>query len=117
MPEPEIDVQPAGTGDLVLLRVGGDLGETAAAVLRDALTPLLNESRPAPVILDLSRVTACDPAGVGALISAYKQVVLAGGRLVIAAMPTELRQDFLDRDLDRLFTFYETTELAVEDLG
>ncbi|MGW0807215.1 STAS domain-containing protein [Nonomuraea sp. NPDC002799] len=113
MPEFEVSIAATSRAGCHVVQVSGDLGRDAAPVLRDKTVALLIGPGHAHLILDLARLTSCDPAGTGAIITTLKWVMLAGGHLSIAAMPAHILQDFQRRKLDRIFTFYDTVDQAL----
>jgi anti-anti-sigma factor len=73
--------QPTST---TVVRPDGDLGLAAASALR---LRLMSALRPGTrrLVLDLSRVQSCDPAGLGVLIAAQRQAAERGIVVLLAA--------------------------------
>ncbi|MEU4404124.1 STAS domain-containing protein [Streptosporangium sp. NPDC023963] len=104
--------------ECTVLRVRGGLTRDAApAMLLQGEIVSLKADGPPRLVLDLGGVTAWDDAGVGAVIGAAKRVMTAGGRLLIAATPVDLRERFRRGRLDRRLEFRETVEQAVNEFG
>jgi len=94
-----------GTGvatSRTIVRLGGALDFAAAPALREQLTGMLHPGTRL-LILDLSRVPSCDPAGLAVLIGTQRRARLLGivVRLVAPSLPvaTLLRLTGLDRSL------------------
>jgi anti-anti-sigma factor len=85
-----------------IARLGGALDFAAAPALRERLTGMLHPGTRL-LILDLSRVPSCDPAGLAVLIGTQRRARLLGivVRLVAPSLPvaTLLRLTGLDRSL------------------
>jgi len=94
-----------GTGvatSRTIVRLGGALDFAAAPALREQLTGMLHPGTRL-LILDLSRVPSCDPAGLAVLIGTQRRARLLGivVRLVAPSLPvaTLVRLTGLDRSL------------------
>jgi anti-anti-sigma factor len=85
-----------------IVRLGGALDFAAAPALRERLIGLLHPGIRL-LILDLSRVPSCDPAGLAVLIGTQRRARLLGivVRLVAPSLPVArlLRTTGLDRSL------------------
>jgi len=85
-----------------IARLGGALDFAAAPALRERLTGMLQPGTRL-LILDLSRVPSCDPAGLAVLIGTQRRARLLGiiVRLAAPSLPvaTLLRLTGLDRSL------------------
>lgn len=75
-----VDVSP-GKYVCVTVRFAGELDFGSAAAARDALAELVRGNR--QVVVDLSRVTFLDVAGVRSLLVAQERAVAGGGNLVV----------------------------------
>ncbi|MGI5239789.1 STAS domain-containing protein [Dactylosporangium sp. CA-139066] len=73
-----------GTGSAgePVIALDGDLDQTTAAGLREALADAL-EAKPAAVHVDLTRVTFIDSSGLGALVRAHQYALGLGCRLTL----------------------------------
>lgn len=82
--------------------------------VRDDLLSVL-EGGPAAMVVDLSRATFCDSAGVNALVRVYQQAQTAGVplRLVIAA--SAVQRVLAITGVDRLIGTFPTVEAALAD--
>ncbi|MER5644593.1 STAS domain-containing protein [Streptosporangium sp. NPDC002524] len=116
--KPGITLELGYYGEYTVLHVRGDLIRDAApAMLLQSEIVSLKVDGPPRLILDLEGVTAWDDDGVGAVIGAAKRVMTAGGRLLIAATPVDLRERFRRGRLDLRLEFRETVEQAVNEFG
>jgi anti-sigma B factor antagonist len=95
--------EPERTDDQTcLLRVTGELDMTTSGQLRRVLARIPDPGR---VVLDLSRLTFCDSSGLSALLAGHKQLITAGGRLVLAAVPPRVRKVLELTGLVEIFEF------------
>lgn len=92
--------QPAST---TVVRLDGDLGLAAASALR---LRLMNELRPGTrrLVLDLSRVQSCDPAGLGVLIAAQRHAAERGIVVLLAAPSPPVAELLHSTGLERCLT-------------
>jgi anti-sigma B factor antagonist len=69
-----------------------------------------------PIIIDLSRTTFVDSAGLGSLVSLLKNCAQQQRRLYLAALTPQVRQIFELTRLYRLFDIFDNVEQARADL-
>ncbi|ETA71125.1 STAS domain-containing protein [Actinospica robiniae] len=106
---------PARPGEVPVVQVTGELDFHNAARLREALVAIHVDSGKG-LVLDLSELTYCDSTGITVLIGVHQRAEAAGGRLVLAAMNTELSRTFAMIGLDQIFSTEPSVEGAVERL-
>ena len=82
MVEPHVDVRD--DQGAVVVDVAGDLEPVSAESLRNGLLGR-QSSRTAVLIVDLSKVTSCDPAALPVLVRVKQAIAREGGRLVLVA--------------------------------
>ncbi|MFD9407063.1 STAS domain-containing protein [Streptomyces sp. NPDC059989] len=78
----EVVVTPGSPSGTVRVRVSGEIDFDDAALLREALQTALVSHR-GTLLLDLSRVTFCDCAGLNVLLAASAAALSAGRRMRI----------------------------------
>jgi anti-sigma B factor antagonist len=66
------------------------------------------------LVLDFGAVRRMSSHMVGELLVLLKRMLAAGGRLVLCALCTELRDTFTLLKLDRIFTIRDTEEEALQ---
>ena len=66
------------------------------------------------VVVDLEKVSFIDSSGLGALISALKELRSNGGDLVLSSMSTQVRTVFEITRLLRVFEVFENPESAIQ---
>jgi anti-sigma B factor antagonist len=94
----------------VLVTVSGEIDLAAAAQLRGRLAGPAGGGR--PVIVDLSRVSFIDAAGVGVLAGAAAQAAAQGGALQLAAAGWQVRRVLALTGLDRIIPLAATVAEA-----
>jgi anti-sigma B factor antagonist len=82
----------------------------ATAVKQDILRQLDGRTQ---AILDLSRVTFVDSAGLSGLLACLQQVAHAGGDLKLCGITDEVRVLFDLIKMQRLFEIFDNSEQAV----
>ena len=86
-----------------IIRLRGDLNVAAAPALRERLTGLLHPGTRL-LILDLSRVSSCDSAGLAVLIGAQRRARLFGTIMRLAAPSVPVMKLLRFTGLDRSLT-------------
>jgi anti-anti-sigma factor len=77
-------------GDVLVLKVSGDIGVGTAAQIVEVVDAML-ERRPPAVVLDLSGVTFLSSAGLAALVDLHRRAAPETGFRVVARLPVVLR--------------------------
>ena len=88
---------PAST---TVMRLEGDLGLAAASALRQRLTGALRPGTER-LVLDLSRVRSCDPAGLAVLIAAQRHAAERGVVVLLAAPSAPVAELLRSTGLER----------------
>ena len=65
------------------------------------------------IVLDMSKVTFIDSAGLGALLSAMKQITAIGGSLRLAGLNNDVLTLFRLVRMNRVFEIFDTIEEAI----
>jgi anti-sigma B factor antagonist len=114
----ELEIRLENHDDCIVLHVKGELerGAAPAARLRDETVSLAVDGPPR-LVLDLGGVTTWDDGGFGAVVGMGKRVMTAGGRLIVAATPADLRDRFQRQGLDQRLEFRDTVEKAIQELS
>jgi anti-anti-sigma factor len=103
-------------GGCLVGRVSGEmdyLTKTDFLALFDALV----DTRPPSLVLDLSGVTFCDSAGLGALLAAQRIAKARDTVLALACAPPPLRRILELTGADQVLTLYGTVGDAVTAFG
>ncbi|MBI3872800.1 MAG: STAS domain-containing protein [candidate division Zixibacteria bacterium] len=99
-----------------LLRVAGRLDLVSSSTLKDAIRGRLAERR-VHIILNLERVDFINSSGLGALISAMKDIRLSDGRLVLCGLTPYVDEIFEITGLKKVFDTYRTEAEALASFG
>lgn len=106
----------SGPQGRAVLTPTGELDEAASAVLRaDACGLVAHGHR--NLVVDLSAVTFCDACSLSALIGIRRHALEAGGSLVLAAVPLQLRELLSRTGLDTVLTVHPTVHDALARAG
>ena len=71
------------------------------------------EKKPERIVIDLSRATYIDSAGLAALILAMKKVEAYGGRFFLASVDETMRSIFESSRLDQIFEIFPDVDAAL----
>ena len=99
-PHPTVDVAQIGAANYVVA-VAGDVGESGAADVKDALYPLAAHQG-ALVVVDVTIVPFVDAALLGILTGGAHLLATTGGRLAIVTRDPRARRLFEDSGLTSL---------------
>ena len=97
-----------------ILAVGNRLDSASADDFRAEAGEALQTGQ--PIIIDLSRTTFIDSAGLGSLVSLLKSCAQQQRRLYLATLTPQVRQIFELTRLYRLFEIFDNVEQARADL-
>ncbi len=95
--------RPALPTSTTVVRLGRDLDIAAASALRLRLTSALR-SATRRLVLDLSRVQSCDPAGLAVLIAAQRHAAERGIAVLLAAPSLRVVEVLHSTGLERYLT-------------
>lgn len=90
-------------GEIIVLRVGGELDLCTLATLQSTLDDCLNQ-RPAHLVVDLARMTFCSVRGLTLLTQADRIAAAKATRYAVSAVPSRI---------DRIWTLMWNGDLPV----
>jgi anti-sigma B factor antagonist len=99
-----------------VLRVAGRLDLVSSSTLKDAIRQRLSDRR-SFLVVNLEKVDFINSSGLGALISALKDVRLSNGRLVLCVLSPYVDEIFTITGLKKVFDAYETQGEAVDSFA
>jgi anti-anti-sigma factor len=94
----------------------GDIDLNVSLAVTDSLNAIIKK-KPECVVIDLSRATYIDSAGMAALILAMQEVEAYGGKFFLCGMQETLRLIFESSRLDRVFRILPDVDAAVAASG
>ena len=103
------------SGDVAVVAVTGVIDLTKSPDLRERVMGLVGEGIRG-LVVDLSKVKYLDSSGMATLVDVLNRLRAAGGKMVVAGLPGEMREMFRITRLDKRFTFAPDTSLAVESM-
>src|SRR6059036_3505451 len=90
----------------------GDIDLHVSPVVTEALNAVIKK-KPERIVIDLSRATYIDSAGVAALILAMQDVEAYGGKLFLNGLQETVRLIFETSRLDRVFRIVPDVDAAL----
>src|SRR5262245_38888135 len=69
-------------GDATVLRIEGELDAVTNPDVRPTLDRLVNEGH-RTIVVDLSALRLIDSSGIGGIVSLYKRILAAGGKVTV----------------------------------
>ncbi|MCK2221986.1 STAS domain-containing protein [Actinomadura sp. ATCC 31491] len=103
------------TAGVHVLAVHGDLDHHTSPRLQEALDALAPAGGDL-LVIDLTELPFCDSTGVSVLVAAHQRAQDAGVRLALAGLHADLAHIFKIMGLDRLLSFYDSTDDAIAAL-
>jgi anti-sigma B factor antagonist len=94
----------------------GDIDLHVSPVVTESLNSVIKK-RPELVVIDLSRATFIDSAGIAVLILAMQEVEAYGGKFFVSGPQETLRSIFETSRLDRIFRIFPDVDAALAMSG
>ena len=95
-----------------VLLLEGDIDLHVAPAVRESLNAVIKK-KPERIVIDLSRTTFIDSAGVAVLILAMQEVEAYGGEFFLSGLQETLRSIFETSRLDRTFRIFPDVDAAL----
>jgi anti-sigma B factor antagonist len=108
----DLRVDVAERGTVTVVTLAGDIDLHTAPELRKELEELREGSGPQAVVLDLSEVSFLDSSALGALVTAQREFVAAGGGLRMACPQPHAQKVFRITRLAEVIPIFDTVEAA-----
>jgi anti-anti-sigma factor len=95
-----------------ILPLEGDIDLHVSPAIRESLNAVIR-NKPERIVIDLSRVTYIDSAGIAALILAMQEVEAYGGGFFLAGLQETLQSIFETSRLDGVFQIFPDIDAAL----
>src|ERR1700741_4325326 len=99
-----------------VLSLEGDIDLHVSPTVTESLNAMIRK-RPEWIVIDLSRATFIDSAGVAALILAMQEVEAYGGKFFLSGLQETLRSIFETSRLERIFRIFPDVDAALAASG
>ena len=99
-----------------VLSLEGDIDLHVSPTVTESLNAMIRK-RPEWIVIDLSRATFIDSAGVAALILAMQEVEAYGGKFFLSGLQETLRSIFETSRLERVFRIFPDVDAALSASG
>src|SRR5438094_2095291 len=99
-----------------VLAIEGDIDLHISPAITESLNAMIRK-KPERIVIDLSRATYIDSAGVAALILAMQEVEAYGGTFLLSGLQETLRSIFEISGLDRTFRIFPDVDAALAASG
>jgi anti-sigma B factor antagonist len=94
----------------------GDIDLHVSPAVTEALNAMIKK-KPERIVVDLSRATYIDSAGIAVLILAMQEVEAYGGKFFLSGLQETLRLIFETSRLDRTFQIFPDVDAALAASG
>jgi len=95
-----------------VLPLEGDIDLHVSPAVTQSLNAVIKK-KPERIVIDLSRATYIDSAGMAALILAMQEVEAYGGKFFLAGLQETLRSIFETSRLERIFQIFPDVDAAL----
>ena len=95
-----------------VLRLEGDIDLHVSPAVTESLNAMIKE-KPERIVIDLSRATYIDSAGMAALILAMQDVEAYGGKFFLSGLQETIRSILEISRLDRIFRIVPDVDAAL----
>jgi len=95
-----------------VLPLEGDIDLHVSPLVRESLNAMIKK-KPERIVIDLSRVTYIDSAGMAALILAMQEVEAYGGKFFLSGLQETIRSIFETTRLDGIFRIFPDVDAAL----
>jgi anti-sigma B factor antagonist len=95
-----------------VLPLEGDIDLHVSPAVTESLNAVIKK-KPERIVIDLSRATYIDSAGMAALILAMQEVEAYGGKFFLAGLQETLRSIFETSRLERIFQIFPDVDAAL----
>ena len=95
-----------------VLAIEGDIDLHVSPAVTESLNAMIKK-KPERIVIDLSRATYIDSAGVAALILARQEVKAYGGRFFLSGVQETIRSILEISRLDRIFWIFPDVDAAL----
>ena len=94
----------------------GDIDLHVSPAVSESLNAMIKK-KPERIVIDLSRVTYIDSAGIAVLILAMQEVEAYGGKFFLSGLQETLRLIFETSRLERVFRIFPDVDAALAASG
>ena len=95
-----------------VLPLEGEIDLRVSATVAASLNAMIGK-KPKRLVVDLSRVTYIDSAGLAAFIEAMQKVEAYGGKFALAGLQETVRSIFENSRLDQVFQIFPDVDAAL----
>jgi len=99
-----------------VLPLEGDIDLHVSPAVTESLNAIIKK-KPELIVIDLSRATYIDSAGIAALILAMQKVEEYGGKFLLSGLQETIRSIFEISRLDRIFPIFPDVDAALAASG
>jgi anti-sigma B factor antagonist len=97
-----------------VLAIEGDIDLHVSPAITESLNAMIKK-KPERIVIDLSRATYIDSAGMAALILAMQEVEAYGGKFFLSGLQETLRSIFEISRLERTFRIFPDVDAALAE--
>ena len=95
-----------------VLAIEGDIDLHISPAITESLNAMIRK-KPDRIVIDLSRATYIDSAGIAALILAMREVKEYGGKFFLSGVQETIRSILETSRLDRIFWIFPDVDVAL----
>jgi anti-sigma B factor antagonist len=101
IPAPELQFETEATASEITIHFNGRIVSSTASILRDEVRKVIPEKK--PIVLDLSKVSYMDSAGLGAMVGVWVSAKREGCDLKLVSLTDRMKELLRLTNLDKFF--------------
>ncbi|OOB78128.1 MAG: anti-sigma F factor antagonist [Epulopiscium sp. Nuni2H_MBin003] len=102
--------------NILVVNLEGEIDHHTSTVIREEVDKIYNTSRLNHIIFNFEKVTFMDSSGVGLLIGRYRMVTMAGGKIGLVKVKSELDKVMNLSGVYKLMKRFEDESVAISHL-
>ncbi|SFE32291.1 anti-sigma F factor antagonist [Alteribacillus iranensis] len=104
-------------GNVLCIRLEGELDHHAAGKLRQQVDNVLQEKGIKHIVLNLEELTFMDSSGIGVILGRYQQISKQGGEMVVCSISSPVKRIFELSGLFKILRLESREADALRKLG
>ncbi len=104
-------------GDILIVRLDGELDHHTSEVLRSQMEGQINDTDVRHVLLSLKNLHFMDSSGLGVILGRYKQITARGGDMIVCSINPVIYRLFELSGLFKIIKVKDSEEEALHILG
>jgi len=110
-----MDVRVTESVGVTVIAIDGEIDTNTAPIAQQQILPLATAGR--RLVIDMTKVAYMSSAGIRMLLSTYRQVNSAGGKIVLVGLSEDVRDTMSITGFIKFFQTYDTVDAGRQALA